>query len=169
MQKLSGARIQVFTFKRGLLSRVAHDLRLTPERFEVRTDGERVEGRFWPESLRVEGALKGGEIDPGALSESDKAEIERNVREKILRTDRYPEACFTGSAADHHVRGELELVGETQPIEFDVHEQDGKLSGEVELVPTRWGIKPFKALMGAIQLQDRVLVRFEARSLTADA
>ena len=169
MQTLSGARIQVFTFKRGLLSRAAHDLRLVLDRFEVQTDGEQVEARFWPESLRVEGALKDGVLAPDELSESNKAEILENIREKILRTDRYPEARFTGTAKDNHVRGELELVGETQPIELDFQEADGKLAAEVELVPTRWGIKPFKALLGAIQLEDRVVVRFEAQSFTADA
>jgi hypothetical protein len=31
-------------------------------------------------------------------------------------------------------------------------------------VPTRWGIEPFKALLGAIKLDDRVLVKFDFAS-----
>src|SRR5512134_2460152 len=98
MQTLRDGRIQVFTFKRGLLSKVAHDLRLDLERFEVQTDGERVKGRFFVDSLRVEGAIKNGELDADALSEVDRREIVGNIRDSILHTERHPEAVFEGRA-----------------------------------------------------------------------
>jgi hypothetical protein len=62
---------------------------------------------------------------------------------------------------ERRVQGELELLGRWQPIEFPFSESSGKVTGEVELRPSRWGIEPYKALLGAIRLQDRVLVRFE--------
>lgn len=165
MQALSDGWIRVFTFKQGLLSRVAHDLRLRLERFEVRIDGVGVEAVFWPDSLRVDGAMKDGRLDESALSGSDKAEIQDNIQKKILHTAEHPQARFSGTAepedAGHRVRGELELVGTRVPLELRVTRRDGTFLGEVELVPSRWGIAPFKALMGAIKLQDRVLVRFE--------
>jgi hypothetical protein len=33
------------------------------------------------------------------------------------------------------------------------------LAVEVPLVPSRWGIAPYRALAGALKLQDRVIVR----------
>lgn len=166
MQLFEEGRIHVYTFKRGLLSKVAHDLQLRLARFEVKSDRKRVEARFWPESLSVEGVRVEGRLDPAALSDADRRDILGNVRDKILRTQRYPEARFEGAVepvADqrYRVRGELELVGKRAPIELTVFERDGRVSGEVELVPTRWGIEPFKALLGAIKLQDRVLVKFD--------
>ena len=38
---------------------------------------------------------------------------------------------------------------------------DGRDRGAVELVPSRWGIAAFKALMGAIRVQDRIWVTFD--------
>lgn len=165
MQTLADGRVWVFTFKRGLLSKVAHDLRLSVERFEVATDGERVKGRFFVDSLSVDGAVKDGAVDASALSESDKREIVANVRGEILHADRHPEVVFEGRAQKttdgHRVRGVLELVGHREEIEIAVRRSGDRLEGEVELVPSRYGIEPFKALLGAIKLADRVIVRFE--------
>ena len=59
------------------------------------------------------------------------------------------------------VRGTLELVGRSAPLELTLRARDGRLVGEVEFKPSRWGIKPYKALAGAIKLQDRVKVRVD--------
>ena len=63
----------MFTFREGLLSPIAHDLRLRLERFEIAHDDETVEGRFWPDSLVVEGAIQhiydhGSEHSDGILT-----------------------------------------------------------------------------------------------------
>ena len=49
------------------------------------------------------------------------------------------------------------FTGKATQDQFGIPE----VTGEVTLTPTRWGIKPFKALMGAIKLKDRVLIRFD--------
>ena len=168
MQRLEDGRIEVYTFKRGLLSKVAHDLRLRLDRFEVDSDGERVKGRFWPETLVVEGAIVDGRLDPGALSDSDRRDILRNVRESILQTTRHPELRFEGTVFRGtdtlQLRGELEMLGRRAPIELALRERGGRVQGEVELIPTRWGIEPYKALLGAIKLDDRVLVKLDFRA-----
>lgn len=164
MKPLTG-RIEVLTFKDGILSKVAHDLLIELGRFELRTDGTRVEGRFALTSLSVEGVMHKGVLDAHGLSDGDRHDIEGNIQGKILHTKDKPEATFVGQAArgegKHSVAGSLTLVGKTQEIAFEVREAEGHWRGEVELVPTRWGIQPFKALLGAIKLQDRVLVRFD--------
>lgn len=165
---ISDGTVEVFTFKRGVLSRLAHDLCLRLRRFEVEAGAGRVRARFSPDSLEVVGVVKDGHADPSVLSATQCAEIQQNIRVEILRSDRYPTIEFSGSydavdgkpSAKTRVRGELELVGRKVTIEFPVTAAHGKLEGEVTLTPTRWGIPPFQALMGAIKLEDRVIVRF---------
>jgi len=155
--------IYVFTFKEGLLSKVAHDLRLTVRRFEVHLDGDAIDARFWPESFEVDGAMRRGRLEPGALSEKDRRDILGNMTAKVLDTRRHGEIRFRGAARDGaaRVEGQLELAGRTAPVSVPVTVAGGRVRGEVELRPTRWGIKPFKALLGAIKLKDRVVVRFD--------
>lgn len=164
MKPVSG-RIEVLTFKQGLLSKVAHDLLLELRRFDLRTDGRKVEGTFVLTSLSVEGVMHGGVLDAHGLSESDRHDITGNVQKKVLHTADFPEAKFVGEAVrgsgEHTVRGALTLAGKTQDITLTVREADGRWRGQIELVPTRWGIQPFKALLGAIKLEDRVVVRFD--------
>ena len=56
-------RVHVFTFKAGLLSRVAHDLRLRVERFGITREGDSIRARFEANSLRVDGVMEGGRLD----------------------------------------------------------------------------------------------------------
>jgi hypothetical protein len=164
-------RIEVFTFREGVLSAVAHDLQLRLERFEITHDGGAVEARFWPDSLLVEGAIEHGQLHSDALDAGQKAEIVRNIRQRILHTDAYPEARLrarvaAGPAAGsttHKLAGTFELVGSSRPIDLVVHARDDRLRGELELRPSDWGIKPYRALLGAIRLADRVRVRFDLR------
>lgn len=158
------ATIHVFTYKDGLLARLAHDLRLSLRRFELRRAGDAVSGRFWPASLSVDGvAGRDGRVDAAALSESDRAKIVRNATEEILHTERDPEVRFEGALVDggRAVDGALTMVGRTCPVRAEVRAEGGRLRAEVVLAPSRWGIAPYKALAGAIKLQDRVLVRLD--------
>lgn len=161
------ASLEVLTFKQGLLSKVAHDLKLRLERFELELDAPSgdVTGRFFPDALRVEGAVRDGRLDPSVLSKRDVREIERNLQDKILYVRRHPsidlDVHAERSADGYHASGTLALLGRSEPIAIDARLAEGRVRGEVELRPSRWGIAPFKALLGAIQLQDRVLVRFD--------
>ncbi len=154
--------IQVFTFKDGLLARLAHDLRLSLTGFEIRIDGSTVEGRMWPESLRVDGVMRGANLRVDELSASDRAKIQRNIREDVMVTARYPEVRFRGevetTAGGARVTGTLEMLARQQPVTVNVRREGDKLVGVCELQPSKWGIRPYKALAGAIKLQDRVRV-----------
>lgn len=163
MATIEHGRVEVYTYKEGLLGRAAHDLRLTVHGFSIEGTPEHVEARFDIRSFRVDGAMRDGRLDERALGERDKREILENVREKILHADR--PLRFEGRAeaegGGYRVEGELEMAGERRALSLSLDRAGDRLQGEVELTPSRWGIKPFKALMGAIKLQDRVRVRFE--------
>jgi hypothetical protein len=155
---MMAAEIQVFTFKDGLLARLAHDLRLTLRRFELRRAGDAISGTFWPGSLVVDGPVgKQGRVDATGLSEGDRRSIAGNLAE-VLQVGRFPEVTLSGRVTAGRFTGTLTLVGRTLPIEAAVT-TDGVVRAEVVLVPSRWGIAPYRALAGAIKLQDRVVVR----------
>ena len=166
MTATTPAKIEVFTYKDGLLARLAHDLRLSLGRFEIVREGDEIRGRFWPGSLTVDGAIgRGGELDTRALSGSDRSKIAGNIAERVLDLARFPEAGFTGKLAagegTHTLEGTLTLVGRAVPLRVSVRAAGGRLLAEVLLVPSRWGIAPYRALAGAIKLQDRVLVKLD--------
>ena len=56
------------------------------------------------------------------------------------------------------------MRGRTQEISVKISRADQRYQGSVELIPTRWGIPPFKAVGGTIKLQDRVRVEFDLDS-----
>ncbi|MFO0635069.1 MAG: YceI family protein [Nannocystaceae bacterium] len=159
-------RVAIFTYKEGLLSRFAHDLRLRCERFELTLGGTALRGRFELGSLRVEGAMQSGRIALGVLSQSDLGKIERTIADEVLETGRFREAELEATVTDPHgsaaIEGRLNLHGRTLPLPRTlVRREQGLLVAELELVPSRWGIAPYRALGGALKLQDRVTVRVE--------
>ena len=157
--------VWVTSFKDGLLSRVAHDVQLRLHRFTLTRDGDALTFRGQVDSLVVEGAVERGRLNDKRLTEKDRRDILDNVHRKILDTRRNPEVVFRGDVVRNGLtatcEGTLTLDGHTQPLTVSGRVRDGVLAGRVELTPSRWGIQPFRALMGAIKLQDRLEVRFE--------
>ena len=63
------------------------------------------------------------------------------------------------------MEGELTLVGTTRPIAFDLAVgDDGALSATAIVTQTRWGMKPYSALFGALKVLDDVEVVLAAQS-----
>ena len=155
--------IHVFTFKAGLLARVAHDLRLTLRQHEISVHARRVRAFAVAESLVVDGAVTAHGLDPHALSAKDQRSILETVRNEILLSSRYPRIELEGSietlAADRHrLHGELRLRGTTKPFETELIRSGHTLTSVFELKPSEFGIAPYKTLGGAIKLEDRVRV-----------
>lgn len=159
------ARVYVFTFKEGLLARLAHDLRISVTRFELRFEQGRVDARFDAGSLSVDGVARGERVDHTGLSADDKAKIEATIRNEILDAARYPEVKLTGLIRRDDrsltVDAELHLHGHSQGLRLPIRSEPQGTFVEVELKPSRFGIPPYKAVAGAIRLQDRIVIRVE--------
>jgi hypothetical protein len=160
MHDLLTGSVQLFTFKKGLLSKIAHDLRLVLKDCEVRREGLEIDGCFRPELLEVEGAMKKGILDSTCLSQKDRRKIHRQMCTEILQTQTHPEVTLRGQLKNDFFEGHLRLRGLERPIACSLVQSGEQLEGRFEIRPSTWGIPPFKALLGAIQLQDRVEVRF---------
>ena len=98
------------------------------------------------------------------LSEGDKADIKKNITQKILTS---PEISFTsnsvhqnGDAAD--VTGEMSIMGRTNPVTVKLVKDGNKVKGNLSVVQSKWGIKPFQAMMGALKVKDQVDIELEA-------
>ena len=146
--------VHVFTFKTGLLSRVAHDLRLSIPGARLDWDGPTVRGEVALSGLQVDGVMRDGRLDAAGLSARDRASIRRTATETLLQVARHPVASFEGMRTASALQGRLSFRGRSIDVQLPV--SDRRVIATLR--PSAWGIAPYRALMGAIQLQDRVRV-----------
>jgi hypothetical protein len=163
-------RVTVFSYKDGLLARLAHDLQIECRSFTVVLRGDQLDARFMLGSLRVEGAVEHGQVAPNVLSEGDRKKIEQTMANDVLEIRQFGEAKLAGTvrrrAEAITLDATLTLHGRTVTLAPLAIQRRGALwAVETTLTPTRWGIAPYRALAGALKLQDRLTVRVE---LTAD-
>lgn len=160
------ASCEVFTFKEGLLSPVAHDLLLRVTAFELAIDPATpaISARLDARSLRVVSAMRDGRPAPDALSAADRADIERTLQGAVLDAGRHPEIRFVSSAAaadggGYRVEGTLTLAGASRPLTVRAVREEGRLVASVRLHQPDFGIKPYRAMLGALRVQPDVVVR----------
>lgn len=157
------ATLQVFTLREGLLARLGHDLRLSFARFDIACDRGNVDVRVDLGSLQVDGAIRDAVLDDAALSAADRSKILESAREEVLQVGRYPEARYTGAAhptAPGHfaIEGTLALRDIRAPLSVSVVLRGRELVAECTLRPSLFGIKPFRALGGAIRIRDHARI-----------
>lgn len=166
----SQAECLVFTFKEGLLSKVAHDLKIRVTRFSAEVTPDAVRAEFDLRSLRVVEAMKDGHENPGALSDADKAKIAEQIGNEVLHAGQHPTAVFSSRSvtprADggYSIAGELSLHGVTREIRADTRSEGGRQVASVELHQPTYGITPFKAMMGTLKVKADVIVRLSVPS-----
>ncbi len=154
----SNSAVHVFTFKEGLLSPMAHDLKLAVTSFSIEFDGAAVRATFDAASLRVVTPMRNGVEKAGLLPPALYAEIEKNARNDVLNAARFPQVKFEGEASETELHGTLTLHGVSRPLRAP------RLGNSVELkLDVRdFGIKPFTAMLGALKVKPELLVRFSA-------
>jgi polyisoprenoid-binding protein YceI len=161
------AEALVFTFKDGLLSKVAHDLKIQITRFSVNLDpaAARIDAEFDASSLRVVNAVHGGAEDPKALSDGDKEKIGVQIQKEVLETDKHSSVTFSSTQltrrpdGGYSITGDLTLHGTTRPISVETRVEGGRQVAEVEINQPDFGVVPFKAMMGTLKVKPAVHVR----------
>ena len=161
------AEARVFTFKDGLLSKVAHDLEIQVTRFSVEVDpsGAKVSAEFDPRSLKVIGAVSDGKVDPNALSDADKAKIAVQIQKEVLGVDQHAHITFSSKKIErrpdggYSIEGDLLLHGTTRTITAQTRVDAGKQVATVELDQLDYGITPFRAMMGTLKVKPVVRVQ----------
>lgn len=158
------------TSTEGPMAAAGHDLVLVVEDW----DGQLVIGETpAASSLRVTvnlGSLAVRSSHGGAkpMSERDRAAILKNAAQ-ALGVSSSPEMTFTSTAVEGtwqegRLEGSLTLHGRTEVQQFEVdspHEGEFRLTGTIS--QTRFGIKPYSLMMGALRVGDEVDVEVSVR------
>jgi hypothetical protein len=161
----SSARCHIFTYKEGLLSPFAHDLRINVGSFLVELfDENMINARFDAGSLHVDCAMVGEAERPDLLSDADRKEIDKSICRDVLQTDTYREISFRSEAVEredltYRVKGTLGLHGTERQITFSVRREGEYRVAEAQLHLPDYGIKPFNALFGAVRIKPDILIR----------
>jgi len=151
----------------GLLRAVGHDPTLSarPEPASVDLDDGQVTLRFPVADIEPQGDMSG----------SDRHKMLENMRSaEVLDAARFPvievRARYEGTAEGGELRGELVVRGQPRRVavtlkatkQWDVVVAAGTWEGKL----TDLGIKPFRALLGALKLENWIRLRIEARLKT---
>jgi polyisoprenoid-binding protein YceI len=162
-------RLLVRTARTGLGAKAGHDLAIEVTRWHgsARVDTADLANC----SVTVDVAVDSSRVREGTggvkpLTDSDRAEIHKTLREQILHTAQHPAIAFrstrvAGSGASFTLDGDLTIMGVTRPVMVQGRVAGGRALGTASVVQTRWGIRPYSAFLGALKLRDEVTVEFE--------
>jgi polyisoprenoid-binding protein YceI len=169
----TNAEALIFTFKDGLLSKVAHDLELSVTRFSLDLDpsAPSLTAEFDPSSLRVLATVHDGKHDPKGLSDSDKEKIAAQIQKDVLESDQHRKISFVSRTlvrrpdGGYSITGELTLHGKTRPLSVETRLEGARQVAEIPLNQLDYGIVPFKAMMGTLKVKPEVRVRISVPNL----
>jgi len=160
--------LKVNTYREGVAQKIGHDLIIEVEQWDatvdVGPDGaiQSVQLNADPSSLQVREGRNGVK----ALTDKDREDIRTSIDEKILRGK---PIAFASTAVEPRdggvtVRGELTMADTTRPAAFDIEVSgDGRVAGTLPVTQSEWGIKPYKAFMGALRVRDTVEIVLDVR------
>lgn len=155
--------LRVNTYREGMAQKVGHDLIIQVEQWQAKIE---VEEGGSPKAVTLEADPRSLQVLEGRhgvkpLTDKDRADIRSNIEEKVLGVQTI---AFRSSAAELangtlNVRGELTIAGRTHPSAFQLDiAEDGRVNGTLPVTQSQWGIKPYRALMGALKVRDNVEV-----------
>ena len=172
-------QLSILVFRGGKLSRLGHNHVMT---------SQHVSGRVWvhPDFKRSGFELSlpvaqlvvddpearqaaGGDFPPD-IPQSDKDGTRKNMlKPEVLDGERYPQvklrsARIGGTLEAPQVTASITIKDASRDVEVPVKIaiQGAKLSasGEFDVLQTQFGIKPFSVALGALEVQDRLHVKF---------
>lgn len=162
------ATLVLRTTSEGKMARAGHNLTLTVEDWS----GTLVVGDSpVTSSLRVTANLATlrvldahGGLKP--LSDFERGQIEKNAA-GVLGVAHQPELSFTSTAIDGtweqgRMEGTLTLAGRAEVQQFTIAAADGMYTATGTITQSRYGIKPFSLMMGALKVGDDVTVEVTA-------
>ncbi len=166
-------RITLNVYRDGVAARMGHNLVLEATKWSATVEvdagnpaASSVKLTVDPRSLEIIGATGG--IKP--LGDKDRADIKKNINDKILMTSRNPEITFqstevSGTAPNIKVKGNLTLAGKSQPLSLDVRVDgtSGRASGQTMLQQSTFGIRPFSTMLGALKIKDSIDIQFDIK------
>ena len=154
----SNGSLKVKTGREGAAAKAGHDLILGVNNWEATIEGgdsPSISLTADPGSIDVIQGTGGAK----ALTDKDKNEIKKSITGKVLGTSQisFQSTEVTDSAA----KGDLSIAGSSSSVNVPLTVNGGSISGSFTLNQSEFGIKQFKALMGALKVSDQVTVEFQ--------
>jgi len=166
------SRFTARAFATGLLASLGHNPSFAIRQFagEAKFSGDT------PEQAAVRIVVQSPSLElSDQVSEKDRREIERSMRNDVLETGRFPEIVFEASNPSlsqggvglywANITGKLTLHGVTQPqqITAQVSVTGNQLhaSGEFAVRQSSFGIKPVSVAGGTMKIKDDVKITFD--------
>jgi hypothetical protein len=165
------SRVLVDLRAAGPLAVLGHDPTLTARPAPLSVEVEVGEGGATQASIDARFPVDAIE-PPADIPAADRAKMRENMRSReVLDAARHPaielRARYAGMLDEGTLAGDLVVRGTPRAFTMGVRVvRDGDaytVSGRWEGRLTDLGIKPFKAMLGALKLEDRVVLRLEAR------
>jgi polyisoprenoid-binding protein YceI len=162
--------LTVATGKGGAAARAAHNLSILVRRWEATLQladdpaDSSISLTADARSLQV----LDGSGGMSALDDDDKAGISQTIDDEVLQGTAiaFRSTSVSGETGSGRllVRGDLELGGATNPVDFELTvADDGHLTATATVIQTAHGIKPYTALFGTLKVSDDVRVSIDAR------
>lgn len=159
----SNSSCRISTRREGMLSAVGHDLEIRVDAYVIEIDEDplRVLARFDARSVHVLGTVEGGRLRIDKLSDRDRAQIDRQIADDVLASDRFPVIEFTStavtpSAEGYEISGELRLRGASRSLRLLARRVPAGLELHATIHQPDFGIKPFRALGGTLRVHPEV-------------
>jgi polyisoprenoid-binding protein YceI len=157
--------LKIKTGREGAAAKAGHDLVLEAKTWDGTVeigDDASVKLTVDPSSIEVESGTGGAK----PLGDKDKADIKKSMADKILGGSQisFESSDVKVDNGSMDVSGNLSVAGSSNSITMPLTvADDGTVSGSVTLSQSDYGIKQFKALMGALKVKDSVEVQLEAK------
>lgn len=168
----SRSRFLVKAFVTGMLSAFGHNPTIAVRKLE----GEIAFSPDAPEKSSLNIRIKADSLEvTDEISDKDRRDIERQMREEVLETSRYPEIVFESNTVSVEpimmsqyrakIAGGLTLRGITRNCEISaqliVSPDTLRASGEFPMRQSDFNIKPVTAVGGTIKLKDELKFSFD--------
>jgi polyisoprenoid-binding protein YceI len=154
----------VHTRRQGAAAKAGHDLVMVVTQWTATLNvGDESSLTVSADSSSLRVRQGSGGVKP--LGEGDKENIRQTIDDEVLkRTSIEFRSGEVESSGDRmYVRGDLELMGRTRPLGFELELTAGdRLSGRATVTQSDFGIKPYTALFGALKVADEVQVTIGA-------
>lgn len=165
-------RLTLRTTRQGAAAKAGHDLLIEVQTWgataQIAPDPAQSVLEFTADSRSLNVLEGTGGLKP--LSDKDKRDIVKTIDQEVLKGTpiAFRSTAVRPDADDRlHVTGDLELNGASNLIAFDLTVGDGRLSGSATVTQSKWALKPYSALFGALKLADDVIVTIDAQLAAA--
>ena len=161
----SNGSLKIKTKREGAAAKAGHDLVLDAKSWSGTVEvGDNTSIELSVDSSSIE--IESGSGGAKPLTDKDKADIKKSMDDKVLGgsdiTFKSTEASLDGGSGS--AKGDLSIAGSSDTVNVPLNVgDDGTVKASITLSQSDFGIKQFKALMGALKVGDQVEVEIDAK------